>query len=73
MHLLAHIIVLACYFELQVPRIKFSFISHYHLQRAPHVSARACGCARCMGDGAACYNTGEHQQTIFALVISFIN
>jgi hypothetical protein len=73
MHLLAHISVIAYYFELQVPRIKFSFITHYHLQWARHVSEGACGCAGCTGDGAARYNTGEHQQTIFALVILVLN
>jgi hypothetical protein len=73
MHLLAHILVIAYYFELQVPGIKFSFISHYHLQRARHMSERACGCVGCTGYGASRYNTDEHQQTIFALVISFLN
>jgi hypothetical protein len=73
MHLLAHILVIVCYFELQVPGIKFSFISHYHLQWARHVSERTCSCAGCTGDSASRYNTGEHQQTIFALVISVLN
>jgi hypothetical protein len=60
MHLLAHILVLVCYFELQVPRIKFNFISHYHLQRARHVSERACGCAGVRGARAMTQRSTIH-------------